>query len=56
MCCEAHLRVYNRRDISVDWGVLPKYTRFFAEGTGYTLDTGDSDKMAALDRAPFRTP
>jgi hypothetical protein len=51
MCCEAHLRLYNRRDISEAWGVRAKYTRFFAEGTGYTLDTGNSEKMAALDRA-----
>ncbi len=51
MCCEAHLRLYGRRDISVAWGVQPQYTRFYAEGTGYTLDRGSPDKMAALARA-----
>ena len=38
MCCEAHLRCYNRRDISTAWGVKAEYTRFYAEGTGYQLD------------------
>jgi hypothetical protein len=51
MCCEAHLRCYNRRDISVAWGVKAEYTRFYTEGTGYTLDLADAVKMAALDRA-----
>jgi hypothetical protein len=51
MCCEAHLRCYNRRDISVAWGVKAEYTRFYAEGTGYTLDLTDAVRMAALDRA-----
>jgi hypothetical protein len=51
MCCEAHLRCYNRRDISVDWGVKAEYTRFYAEGTGYTLDLAKAEKTAALDRA-----
>ncbi len=50
MCCEAHLRLYARRDISTAWGVKEEYTRFYAEGTGYTLDRADPDKMAALDR------
>ena len=51
LCCEAHLRLYNRRDISTAWGVKPEYTKFYAEGTGYTLDPADSDKMTALRRA-----
>jgi hypothetical protein len=51
MCCEAHLRCYNRRDISTAWGIKAEYTRFYAEGTGYTLDRNNADKMAALDRA-----
>jgi Family of unknown function (DUF6282) len=51
MCCEAHLRCYDRRDISTAWGVKAEYTRFYAEGTGYTLDRHDAGKMAALDRA-----
>jgi hypothetical protein len=51
VCCESHLRLYNRRDVSEAWGVKGKYTRFYAEGTGYTLDTGNREKMAALDRA-----
>jgi hypothetical protein len=51
MCCEAHLRCYDRRDISTAWGVKAEYTRFYAEGTGYTLDRKDAVKMAAVDRA-----
>ncbi|MFZ1090761.1 MAG: DUF6282 family protein [Xanthobacteraceae bacterium] len=51
MCCEAHLRCYNRRDISTAWGVKAEYTRFYAEGTGYQLDRADAAKVAALDRA-----
>lgn len=51
MCCEAHLRKYNRRDLSEAWGIKGQYTRYYAEGTGYTLDEGNDDKMAALRRA-----
>jgi hypothetical protein len=51
VCCEAHLRLYNRRDLSEAWGIKAKYTKFYAEGTGYTLDPGNTDKMAALRRA-----
>jgi hypothetical protein len=51
LCCEAHLRCYNRRDLSEAWGVKGQYTRYYAEGTGYTLDSNNFDKMAALNRA-----
>lgn len=51
MCCEAHLKKYNRRDLSEAWGIKGQYTRYYAEGTGYTLDEGNGDKMAALRRA-----
>jgi hypothetical protein len=51
LCCEAHLRCYDRRDLSEAWGVKRQYTRFYAEGTGFTLDAGNVDKMAALKRA-----
>jgi hypothetical protein len=51
MCCEAHLRCYDRRDLSVDWGIKRQYTRFYAEGTGYTFDPADTGKMAAMRRA-----
>jgi hypothetical protein len=51
LCCEAHLRCYNRRDLSEDWGVKGQYTRYYAEGTGYTLDSNNLDKMSALKRA-----
>ncbi|CAI2935518.1 DUF6282 family protein [Aminobacter niigataensis] len=51
MCCEAHLKKYNRRDLSEAWGIKGQYTRYYAEGTGYTLDEGNDDKMAALRRA-----
>lgn len=51
VCCEAHLRLYNRRDLSEGWGIKREYTRFYAEGTGYTFDTANTDKMAAMRRA-----
>jgi len=51
LCCESHLRCYNRRDISESWGIKREYTRFYAEGTGYHLDPQDPAKMAALRRA-----
>jgi hypothetical protein len=51
LCCESHLRCYNRRDISESWGVKREYTRFFAEGTGYRLDPQDPAGMAGLRRA-----
>lgn len=51
LCCEAHLRCYNRYDLSQAWGVKGSHTRFYAEGTGYTLDPQDDSKMAALKRA-----
>ena len=51
LCCELHLRCYNRRDISEAWGIKREYTRFYAEGTGYHLDPRDPEKMAALRRA-----
>jgi hypothetical protein len=51
LCCEAHLRCYNRRDLSEDWGVKGQYTRYYAEGTGYTLDSANLGKMSALKRA-----
>ncbi|HUN97449.1 MAG TPA: DUF6282 family protein [Bradyrhizobium sp.] len=51
MCCEAHLRVYDRRDLSEAWGIKREYTRFYAEGTGYTFDPANSEKMAAMRRA-----
>ena len=51
VCCEAHLRCYDRRDLSEAWGIKREYTRFYAEGTGYTLDGEDGRKVAALRRA-----
>jgi len=51
ICCEAHLRCYDRRDLSESWGIKRQYTRFYAESTGYTFDAGNTDKMAAMRRA-----
>ena len=51
LCCEAHLRCYGRRDISEAWGIKREYTRFYAEGTGYTFEPADTAKMAAMRRA-----
>jgi Family of unknown function (DUF6282) len=51
MCCEAHLRCYDRRDLSEAWGIKRQYTRFYAEGTGYTFDPADNNKLAAMRRA-----
>lgn len=51
LCCEAHLRCYNRHDVSEKWGIERKHTRFYAEGTGYAVAVDNADKMAALRRA-----
>lgn len=51
LCCEAHLRCYGRRDLSTDWGVKAEHTRFYAEGTGYSLRADDADKLAVVERA-----
>jgi hypothetical protein len=51
VCAEAHVIVYNRRDISEDWGIKGKYTRYYPRGTGYRLDETDSMVMEAVDRA-----
>lgn len=51
LCCEAHLRCYDRQDLSEAWGVRQKYIKLYAEGTGYSLEASNSAKMAALRRA-----
>jgi hypothetical protein len=50
VCAEAHVIIYNRRDISEAWGIKGKYTRYYPSGTGYRLDQSDPNVMAAVDR------
>src|SRR3989441_3564417 len=47
---EAHLSLYNRREMPEAWGVKGKYSRFVPIGRGYRLDESDESGMAALDR------
>ena len=47
---EAHLNLYNRRELSEAWGVKGKYSKFVPIGCGYRLDEKDEKSMAALDR------
>jgi hypothetical protein len=47
---EAHLNLYQRREMPEAWGVRGKYSRFVPIGCGYRLDEGDEKVMAALDR------
>jgi hypothetical protein len=51
VCAEAHVIIYNRRDISEAWGIKGKYTRYYPRGSGYRLDESDAEVMAAVDRA-----
>jgi len=47
---EAHLNLYNRREMPEAWGVKGKYSRLVPIGRGYRLDEGDENSMAALGR------
>jgi hypothetical protein len=47
---EAHLSLYNRREMPEAWGVKGKYSRLVPIGRGYRLDESDQAGMAALDR------
>jgi len=47
---EAHLNLYNRREMPEAWGVKGKYSRLVPIGRGYRLDEGDEPSMAALGR------
>ena len=47
---EAHLNLYNRREMPEAWGVKGKYSRFVPIGGGYRLDEKDDKGMAALGR------
>jgi len=51
VCGESHLACYDRRDLSESWGVKGRYTRYYAEGEGYMLDSANMSTMAALKRA-----
>lgn len=47
---EAHLNLYQRREMPEAWGVKGKYSRLVPIGAGYRLDESDAKGMAALDR------
>jgi hypothetical protein len=47
---EAHLNLYERREMPEAWGVRGKYSRFVPIGCGYRLDESDEKIVAALER------
>ena len=51
LCTEAHLNLFGRRDVPTEWGVDGRYSRYFPAGTGYRIDAGDPERVAAIDRA-----
>ncbi|UCE30795.1 MAG: hypothetical protein JSW68_12200 [Burkholderiales bacterium] len=51
LCTEAHLNLFGRRDIPLEWGVAGRYTRYFPLGSGFAIDTADPKQVAAIDRA-----
>jgi len=47
---EAHLSLYERREMPEAWGVKGKYSRYVPIGGGYRLDEKNAGVMAAVDR------
>ncbi len=47
---EAHLNLYNRREMPEAWGVKGKYSRYVPIGCGYRLEEKDEKGIAALER------
>ena len=47
---EAHLNLYNRREMPEMWGVKGKYSRYVPIGCGFRLDEKDEKVMAGVDR------
>jgi hypothetical protein len=47
---EAHLNLYDRRELSEAWGVKPEYSRHVPVGEGFALDEDDGRIMAGVDR------
>ncbi|HUG78991.1 MAG TPA: DUF6282 family protein [Burkholderiales bacterium] len=50
LSAEAHLNLYNRREMPELWGVKGKYSRYVPIGCGFRLDEGNDKVMAGVDR------
>ena len=50
LSAEAHLNLYNRREMPEQWGVKGKYSRYVPIGCGFRLDENDGKIMAGVDR------
>lgn len=50
LSAEAHLNLYNRREMPELWGVKGKYSRYVPIGCGFRLDEKDQRIMAGVDR------
>ncbi|HUG99634.1 MAG TPA: DUF6282 family protein [Gammaproteobacteria bacterium] len=50
LSAEAHLNLYNRREMPEMWGVKGKYSRYVPIGCGFRLDEKDEKVMAGVDR------
>ena len=48
LCAEAHLHLYGRHDIPVEWGVSEELTRFVPEGHGLRITNDDGGLIPAL--------
>ena len=48
LCAEAHLHLYGRHDIPVEWGVSEELTRYVPEGHGLRITQPDGSLIAAL--------
>jgi len=50
LSAEAHLNLYNRREMPEVWGVKGKYSRYVPIGCGFRLDEKDEKVMAGVER------
>jgi uncharacterized protein DUF6282 len=50
LSAEAHLNLYNRREMPELWGVKGKYSRYVPIGCGFRLDEKDEKVMAGVER------
>jgi len=50
LSAEAHLNLYNRREMPEVWGVKGKYSRYVPIGCGFRLDEKNEEVMAGVDR------
>jgi len=51
VCADAHLDLFQRRDMDLLWGVDPKYTTVIETGDGLRLTDPDGGMIAGLGRA-----